>query len=47
MTLKITDDFSLSGIALGTILVIVIYHLVNSGSRGSTDRGASEVTKAL
>jgi len=47
VTLKITDDFSLSGIALGTILVIVIYHLVNSGSRGSTDRGASEVTKAL
>jgi len=47
VTLKITDDFSLTGIALGTILVIVIYHLVNSGSRGSTDRGASEVTKAL
>ena len=47
VTLKITDDFSLTGIALGTILVIVIYHLVNSGSRGSTDKGASEVTKAL
>jgi xanthine/uracil permease len=47
VTLKITDDFSLTGIALGTILVIVLYHLVNSGSRGSTDRGASEVTKAL
>ena len=47
VTLEITDDFSLSGIALGTILVIVLYHLVNRGSRGSTDRGASEVTKAL
>jgi xanthine/uracil permease len=47
VTLKITDDFSLTGIALGTILVIVLYHLVNRGSRGSTDRGASEVTKAL
>ena len=47
VTLEITDDFSLTGIALGTILVIVLYHLVNRGSRGSTDRGASEVTKAL
>ena len=28
VTLKITDNFSLSGIALGTILVIVYYHLV-------------------
>ena len=33
VTLKITDDFSLTGIALGTILVIVFYHLVNRGSR--------------
>ena len=31
VTLKITDDFSLTGIALGTILVIVFYHLVNRG----------------
>jgi len=35
VTLKITDDFSLSGIALGTILVLVFYHLVN---RGQGDR---------
>jgi len=47
VTLKITDDFSLTGIALGTILVLVFYHLVNIGSRGSTGRGANEVTKAL
>jgi len=47
VTLKITDDFSLTGIALGTILVLVFYHLVNIGSRGGTGRGANEVTKAL
>jgi uracil-xanthine permease len=29
VTLEITSDFSLSGIALGTIMVIVYYHLVN------------------
>jgi uracil-xanthine permease len=43
VTLKITDDFSLSGIALGTIMVIVYYHLVN---RGHGDR-EGQVTKAL
>lgn len=47
VTLKITDDFSLTGIALGTILVIVLYHLVNWGSRGDTETGAYEVTRAL
>jgi uracil-xanthine permease len=47
VSLKITDNFSLSGIALGTIMVIVYYHIVNWGSRGSTDRGANEVTRAL
>jgi xanthine/uracil permease len=47
VSLKITDDFSLSGIALGTIMVIVYYHIVNWGSRGSTDTGANEVTRAL
>jgi uracil-xanthine permease len=47
VTLKITDDFSLTGIALGTILVIVFYHLVNRGSRGGTETGAHEVTRAL
>src|SRR6478735_6019346 len=31
VTLKITDNFSLSGIALGTIMVLVYYHLVNRG----------------
>jgi uracil-xanthine permease len=46
VTLKITDDFSLSGIALGTILVIGYYHLVNRG-RPREDVGAREVTKVL
>jgi uracil-xanthine permease len=44
VTLKITDNFSLGGIALGTILVIVFFHLVNSFGPGP---GAGEVTKAL
>jgi xanthine/uracil permease len=44
VSLKISDDFSLTGIALGTILVIVFYHLVNRGSRGGTETGAREVT---
>jgi uracil-xanthine permease len=43
VSLKIGDDFSLTGIALGTILVIVFYHLVNRGSRGGTETGAHEV----
>src|SRR3954452_19134621 len=47
VSLKITDDFSLTGIALGTILVILFYHLVNRGSRGGTETGAREVTRAL
>ncbi|HEX5086232.1 MAG TPA: solute carrier family 23 protein [Nocardioides sp.] len=47
VTLEITDDFSLSGIALGTIMVIVYFHIVNRGSRGNTETGAHEVTKAL
>jgi uracil-xanthine permease len=47
VSLKITDDFSLTGIALGTILVILFYHLVNRGSRGGTETGAHEVTRAL
>jgi hypothetical protein len=29
VTLKVTDDFSISGIALGTILAIAFYHLVH------------------
>jgi hypothetical protein len=29
VTLQFSDDFELGGIALGTILVIVYFHLVN------------------
>jgi len=47
VTLTITDDFSLSGIALGTILVIVFFHLVNRGHSSDSSRGADEVTRAL
>jgi xanthine/uracil permease len=46
VTLQITDNFELGGIALGTIMVIVYYHIVNSGRRGS-NTGAREVTEAL
>jgi uracil-xanthine permease len=46
VTLKITDDFSLSGIALGTILVIVYYHMVNRGPSDRSDR-EGQVTKVL
>jgi uracil-xanthine permease len=41
------DNFEIGGIALGTILVIVYFHVVNRGSRGGTETGAHEVTKAL
>ena len=44
VTLQITDNFSLSGIALGTILVIVYYHLVKGRPESL---GAGEVTKVL
>ena len=43
VTLTITDDFSLSGIALGTIMVIVFFHMVNG--RGAS--GSGHVTRAL
>jgi uracil-xanthine permease len=46
VTLQITDDFELGGIALGTILVIVFFHLVNRAG-GGAEKGAHEVTKAL
>ena len=36
VTLTITNDFELSGIALGTILVIVYFHLVNGRAGGGT-----------
>jgi uracil-xanthine permease len=41
--LVFTDDFKIGGIALGTILVIVYFHLV----KGRTGAGAGEVTKVL
>jgi uracil-xanthine permease len=44
VTLQITDDFSLGGIALGTILVIVYYHLVYW--RGA-DLGSAETTRVM
>ena len=48
VTLKITDNFSLSGIALGSIMVIVYFHVVNRGHKpGPHHRGADEVTRAL
>ena len=43
VTLKVTDDFELGGIALGTILAIVLYHLVKG--RSLTD-DPSEVKRA-
>jgi len=46
VTLQITDDFELGGIALGTIMVIVFFHLVNTGRR-NRDQGAEDVTRAL
>ncbi len=47
VTLKFSENFELSGIALGTILVIAFFHLVGSGRGSGTHRGADEVTKAL
>ena len=48
VTLEITDDFELSGIALGSIMVIVFFHLVNRGhDRPGAHVGADEVTKTL
>ncbi|KAB2809701.1 nitrate reductase [Pimelobacter simplex] len=44
VSLKITDDFQLGGIALGTILVIVFFHAVN---RRKAELGSGEVTKRL
>ncbi len=36
-TLRFTDTFSLSGIALGTIVVIVMYHLCRAIAPKDTD----------
>ncbi|MBM0124703.1 nitrate reductase [Pimelobacter simplex] len=44
VTLKVTDDFELGGIALGTILVIVFFHLVKGRTADAT---SGEVTKRL
>ncbi|MCW2779561.1 MAG: nitrate reductase, partial [Marmoricola sp.] len=43
VTLKITDNFELGGIALGTIMVIVFFHAV----KGRVSDTAGEVTKVL
>lgn len=32
VSLKVTDNFELGGIAFGTLLVVVLYHLVNRGA---------------
>jgi len=48
VTLLFTDNFSLTGIALQTIMVIVYFHRVNRGHHtGPTHRGADEGTRAL
>ncbi|WP_019630763.1 uracil-xanthine permease family protein [Actinomadura atramentaria] len=41
VTLSITDDFPLGGIAFGTVAVLVFYHLLNAlgGRRGPADAG--------
>ncbi|MGI9155108.1 MAG: hypothetical protein ACR2FG_00480, partial [Marmoricola sp.] len=44
VSLKFTDNFSLSGIALGTILVIAYYHMVKGRK---AELGSGEVTKVL
>jgi uracil-xanthine permease len=43
VTLTMGSNFELSGIALGTIMVIVYFHLVN----GRAGRGTGQVTRAL
>ncbi|GEP38795.1 nitrate reductase [Nocardioides psychrotolerans] len=47
VTMKFSDNFELSGIALGTILVIVFFHMINRGHESASNRGADEVTEAL
>jgi xanthine/uracil permease len=43
VTLTFGDDFELGGIALGTILVIVFFHMV----KGRTGEGTGRVTRAM
>src|SRR5690606_34620425 len=45
VTLKITDDFPLQGIAFGTIAVLVGYHVLNA-LRGPTGNGAAIMAPA-
>jgi uracil-xanthine permease len=45
VTLRFSDNFELGGIALGTILVIVFFHLV--GSRRKESLGAGQVSRVL
>lgn len=44
VTLEVTDDFQLSGIAFGTIVVIVFYHMVK-GKEAELEGTTSEVSK--
>ncbi|MGH3413219.1 MAG: uracil-xanthine permease family protein [Marmoricola sp.] len=44
VSLKITRNFELGGIALGTILVVAFYHMVNAFRRGG---GAGEVLESF
>lgn len=48
VSLKLGDNFELGGIALGSILVIVGYHLVNTGRpRNRADHGSPDTTAAV
>jgi uracil-xanthine permease len=47
VSLTFTDDFQLGGIALGTIMVIVYFHLVNGRGGNRDARTSGEVTKVL
>ncbi len=44
VTLKVTDDFELGGIAFGTILVIVLYHLVKGRGKALSDTEETDPT---
>jgi uracil-xanthine permease len=43
-TLKVTDDFSLAGIALGTIVCLVAYHLARAVAPGNLREDVSLIT---
>ena len=47
VSLTFSDNFSLSGIALGTIMVIVYFHLVNRRGADTSERTSGEVTRVL